>query len=128
MENQKSNFRKNILKGTLFAGALLSVSALSATPSQSNLFDYSALGSGSEVRSELLHSNASPTDIFEANCGGKTETTETKKGEAKEAATKESKAEEAKCGEKKAETKKEGTTTESKAKEAKCGEGKCGVE
>lgn len=96
MENKK---RANFIKGTLVAGALLSVTALSATPN-SSLFEYNALGSGAEVRSEILHSDFSPLKTLEANCGEKTKSTETKKVEGKKA--------EAKCG------------------EGKCGEGKCG--
>ncbi|NQU85179.1 MAG: hypothetical protein HQ541_05410, partial [Mariniphaga sp.] len=55
MKNEKRNLTKNFLKGTLVAGALLTVSALSATPNSSTLFEYNSLGSGAEVRSELLH-------------------------------------------------------------------------
>jgi uncharacterized low-complexity protein len=146
MEKKKMNF----IKGTLLAGALISVSALSATPNASSLFDYSALGSGAEVRSEILNSNTSPFNNFEAKCGEKsaTTTTEGKKAEAK---CGEGKCGEGKCGDKKAvkttkvsattkdakasKTKASATTTtatakeaETKSKEAKCGEGKCGVE
>ena len=117
----------NLIKGTLVAGALLSVAALSATPNGSSLFDYNALGSGAEVRTEILTTDASPFNNFEAKCGEKA---------AKKTETEGKKAE-AKCGEKKAESKsdvkttdKEASTkaaaTESKSKEMKCGEGKCG--
>lgn len=125
--------KSNFIKGTLVAGALLSVSALSATPNASSLFDYNALGSGSEVRSEILHTEANPFSNFEAKCGEKKEA----KSEGKKA---EGKCGEGKCGDKKAAKKtkdakatktkasKKVKTTETKAKEAKCGEGTCGVE
>ncbi len=93
MKNKK---KVNLIKGTLVAGALLSVAALSATPNASSLFDYNALGSGAEVRCEILHTNANPFNSFEAKCGEKSG----EKAEGKKA--------EAKCG------------------EGKCGEGKCG--
>ncbi len=140
MEKKKMNF----IKGTLVASALLSVTALSATPNASSLFDYNALGSGAEVRSEILQNDANPFNNFEAKCGEKSnEKAEGKKAEAK---CGEGKCGEGKCGEKKAEATKadakksdkkaaakvkkgeKKTTTETKAKEAKCGEGKCGVE
>ena len=126
MESKK---KRNFIKGTLVAGALLSVTALSATPNASSLFDYNALGSGAEVRTEILHSSASPFNSFEAKCGEKSAKkaeAETKSGEAK---CGEGKCGEGKCGEgdKKAETAKATTkTAEAKSAEAKCGEGKCG--
>lgn len=137
--------KRNFIKGTLVAGALLSVTALSATPN-SSLFEYNALGSGAEVRTEILHNHASPFNNLEAKCGEKS----TKKAEDKKAEAKcgEGKCGEGKCGDKKTEatkadtinsetkaatttttlTKKEKKAAEAKAKEAKCGEGKCGVE
>ncbi len=127
----------NLLKGTLIAGALFSVSALSASTT-SSLYDYDTMGSGAEVRGMLLNASA-PSSVmnFEMKCGeGKD--TEAKCGEGEKKETKEAKKEgkseskateakcgEGKCGEKKAETKKE-AKEESKATEAKCGEGKCG--
>jgi uncharacterized low-complexity protein len=126
MKSEKRNFAKNFIKGTLVAGALLSVSALSATPNSSNLFDYNTMGSGAEVRSELLHTVSAGLDIFEAKFGGKEEgKAEGKKAETKEAKAKEAKCGEGKCGEGKCGGKEEGKA-EGKAKEAKCGEGKCG--
>lgn len=140
MKNENKTF-KNIVRGTFVAGALFSAAALSAT-NTSSLFDYDVLGSGAEVRTELLHSEGSPLANLDANCGEKAATTAkaTK-------ATAETKATEAKCGEgkcgegtkekatekttekaaeAKAEVKKTAKAAESKAKEAKCGEGKCG--
>ncbi|MCF6332080.1 MAG: hypothetical protein L3J11_02250 [Draconibacterium sp.] len=119
MENKK---RSSFIKGTLVAGALLSVTALSAMPSSSSLFNYNALGSGAEVRTEILHGNANPFNNFEAKCGEKSTT----KAEAKSSAAK---CGDGTCGEgdKKAATKKSNAkASEAKASEAKCGEGTCG--
>ena len=127
----------NLIKGTLVAGALLSVAALSATPNGSSLFDYNALGSGAEVRTEILTTDASPFNNFEAKCGEKAAKKTETEGKKAEAKCGEGKCGEGKCGEKKAESKsdvkttdKEASTkaaaTESKSKEMKCGEGKCG--
>ena len=56
MEKRESrNISKSLLKGTLVAGALFTVSSLSAATT-SSLFDYDAMGSGSQVRSEILNS------------------------------------------------------------------------
>lgn len=116
--------RKNLIKGTLVAGALLSITALSATPNSSNLFDYNALGSGAEVRTEILHNDVNPFNTFEAKCGEKAKAGETKSTEAK---CGEGKCGEGKCGEKAKKSAKKGKAkAEAKAAEAKCGEGKCG--
>ena len=103
MENKKS-----IFSGSVIASAFIGLASLSANAS--SLTNYSTLGSGSEVRSELL----------EQTCGAKdAKTTDAKCGE-KDAKTKDAKcggkAKEAKCGKK-----------EGKGKEGKCGEGKCGA-
>lgn len=89
--------RNNILKGSLVAGALLSVTGIQA--SNTNLFEYTDLGNGSELRNELI-AKATSYDAertFEMKCGegkcGEAEKTETKKGEAKKAV----KATKAKC-------------------------------
>jgi uncharacterized low-complexity protein len=97
MENKKN---KTIVAGSMIAGALLS---LSLSTNASNLFNYNALGNGSEVRNAI-----------EASCGEKK--------------TDDKKAKDAKCGEKKAGDKKakDGKCGEKKAKDGKCGEGKCG--
>ena len=94
MENKKS-----IFSGSVIASAFIGLASLSANAS--SLTNYSTLGSGSEVRSELL----------EQTCGAKdAKTTDAKCGE------KDAKTKDAKCGKK-----------EGKGKEGKCGEGKCGA-
>jgi len=96
----------SILKGSLIAGA---IGLTSITAGASNLFNYNALGSGAELRSELLNLNASPLKVAELECGDKKK--EGDKG----------KAGEQKCGDKK-----KAADSKGKTGEAKCGEGKCG--
>ena len=79
----------------MIAGALLS---LSLNANANNLFNYSNLGNGTDVRNAI-----------ELSCGEKK--ADDKK--AKDAKPADKKAKDAKCGEK-------------KAKDGKCGEGKCG--
>ena len=139
---EKRNISKSLLKGTLVAGAFFGVSSLTAATT-SSLYDYDALGSGSEVRSEILGNTlqaTSPNNNFELNCGegkcGEGKCGEEKKDAKKTEAKAEDKSKEAKCGEGKCgegkcgEDKKDAKKTEAKAedksKEAKCGEGKCG--
>jgi uncharacterized low-complexity protein len=97
MENKN---KKTIVAGSMIAGALLT---LSLNANTSNLFNYNALGNGTEVRNAI-----------ELGCGEK-------KADDK-------KAKDAKCGEKKAGDKKakDAKCGEKKAKDGKCGEGKCG--
>ena len=113
---------KKILKSaSIITGALLtgSLATFAATENSSNLLDYNSMGSGAEVRSEIMDMNApsiltneSTYKFAELKCG-------------------EGKCGEGKCGEgekkteKKAEAKKT-TEAEAKTSEAKCGEGKCG--
>lgn len=137
----KAEKKKNsILKGVVISGMI--AGALPMTVNANNLLNYDVMGSGSELRSELLEQYGSPIDavgdinndyiIGEAKCGegkcGKDEkkeaTKEVKEGDKK--ATAETKTTEAKCGEKtktNADTKKD---SKGKATEAKCGENTCG--
>lgn len=143
-------FRKSaaIVTGTIVAGTF----SVSAQAGQANLFEYQNLGSGAELRSELLEMNSARYKTFEMKCGGdKTEAKKDKSSEAKcgegkcggedkkdttkgkkEAKKAEAKNAEAKCGEGKCggDSKKADTTDkkESKAAQSKCGQGKCGVE
>jgi uncharacterized low-complexity protein len=114
--------KKTILTGTMIATAILGGASMKANTS--NLFDFTSLGSGSEVRSVLLNSAPSAVKIMDLNCGEKKDakTADTKK--AGDSKAKDGKCGEGKCGDKKtADTKK---ATDSKAKDGKCGEGKCG--
>jgi len=96
-----------LITGTLMAGAILGTSAANAN----ELFSYDDLGSGSELRADLLDASNTGFKSPEAKCG-----------EAKAEAKTESKSADHKCGEAKAEMK----SADSKAAEHKCGEGKCG--
>ncbi len=127
-KENKSRFLKSVVLSGMIAGAM------PFAANADNLFSYEDLGSGSQLRGNLIAKYVSPTDainrtaenfVFEAKCG------EGKRGAGK-------------CGEKegdkkKKETKKEGkekatkskakaekSTEKGKTKEAKCGEGKCG--
>jgi uncharacterized low-complexity protein len=102
MKNSKN--KTSILTGSLIAGA---IGLTSITAGASNLFNYNSLGSGSELRSELLNANVSPLKVAELECGDKKKTGD------------KSKTGEAKCGDKKKDSK-------GKSGEGKCGEGKCG--
>ena len=137
---------KNILKSaSLLTGAILtsSLTSFAANETNAEIPDYSAMGSGAEVRSEIMNLNA--PDILhnennykfgegkcgEGKCGeGKSEEEkEKKKKEAKK--TEGKKAEDKKSDAKKSESakkegKKKSKEAEGKTPEAKCGEGKCG--
>lgn len=59
--------KKSMLAGSLIASAILGLSNLGATAS--TLTSYSALGSGAEVRNELLNTTASNLSNLELKCG-----------------------------------------------------------
>ncbi|MCT4624557.1 MAG: hypothetical protein N4A46_13130 [Schleiferiaceae bacterium] len=136
MENQKNT--KKLISGSIILGSVIGFGGVQAA----ELFNYNDLGSGSEVRAQLLQSERAIDNAIELSCGEKTEgkSTEHKCGEgkcgekakksSKEGKATESKCGEGKCGEKGKESKKksakEGKATESKCGEGKCGEGKCG--
>lgn len=138
------NTKKTIITGSLIAGAIFGTTALNA--SETILFRYSELGSGSEIRANLLNQTESDfrAYLLELNCGEDTkkvaDTTKTenktkdakcgegKCGEAKDAKAKDAKATDIKAAEVKDTDKKAAATKEGKSKDAKCGEGKCGVE
>ena len=79
--------KKSMLAGSLIASAILGLSNLS---NASTLTSYSALGSGAEVRSELLNITASGANALELKCGA-----DTTKGHGHD----HSKAKDGKCGE-----------------------------
>jgi len=129
MENKNL---KSLAASALALGAL----GLIANPaSAENLFTSTDLGTGAELRSDVLGLNDAAPRIFnntdiELKCGeGKCGEEKKAEGEkTEESKTGESKCGEGKCGEeKKAEKKAEKTEGESKSGEHKCGEGKCGM-
>lgn len=148
MQNKKKNTAKNILlTGSIIAGSVFGLGALNANATET--FKYHELGSGGELRSELLNNTSSDIIALELDCGEDTKkAADTKDKTDKNADTKskDQKCGEGKCGEGKAAVKtdkaadpkaagvatettkdtKDSKTTETKSKEAKCGEGKCG--
>ncbi len=133
-KEKQSKLLKTVVIGGMIAGAT-SISA-----NANNLFAYGDLGTGAELRSNLLDQYGTPAEtanlpsdyiLGEAKCGeakcGEGKCGEAKSEKAKKAKKSESKSAEAKCGEGKCgEGKKEAKKSESKSTEAKCGEGKCG--
>lgn len=114
MKSQKKSSERSLLTASIIAGALTSLTSLNANANQ--LFNYSSLGTGAEVRSELLNTSNSGSKVIELECGNKsTEKTNSKTPEAK-------------CGDKnkKKTTTNNNTTQKGKTSEGKCGEGKCG--
>lgn len=112
--------KKSLITGSMIAGALFATANLNANAV--DLFRFSNLGSGEEVRSQLLGGAAK---ALELKCGekGKADSTAAKKG--KDGKCGEGKCGEGKCGgAKKAGDKKD--TARKKGKDGKCGEGKCG--
>jgi uncharacterized low-complexity protein len=135
MKNKK-NTKKAVATTALATGTMVLGALAGATNAQAaDLFAFETLGSGAELRSELLAVN-NATDFIKNNdlelkCGeGKTE--EKKSAKAKEGKAAEGKCGEGKCGEdgKKAAAKSakaaDGKAAEGKCGEGKCGEGKCG--
>lgn len=107
--------RKTILAGSIVAGALMAVTGFTAQ--STGMFNYKSMGSGDEVRTNLLRTNSNSRTL-ELKCGekGKTDSTMSKKG-------KDGKCGEGKCGDK---SKTDSVKTK-KGKDGKCGEGKCGA-
>lgn len=112
--------RKQLVAGVFFTSAMIACGTLGA--SAANALSFRDLGSGSELRTELLETSSRFN--HDQKCGAKTDSTKV------ESKSKEAKCGEGKCGDdkkdKKAEAKSTEAKKESKAKEAKCGEGKCG--
>ena len=131
---------KRILKSSIIGSALLSGAVFGLNVNAADMFEYNALGSGAELRSDLMEKNSSVLDakdaIFdattfkfsEANCGeGKKaeKKSDKKSGDAKaESKAGESKCGEGKCGEKKSDKKADKKKDEAKPAESKSGESK----
>ena len=141
MKTRKEN-KSGLLKSVVLSGMI--AGAMPFASNADNLFNYEDLGSGSQLRSNLIQKYVSPTNaisntgenfVFEAKCGegkcgegkcGEKKGTEKKqepKKEGKEKATKGK----AKAGESKEKSKSSEAKSgeKSKSSEAKCGEGKC---
>lgn len=108
-----------IFTGSIVAGSLLSVSTASANP-----FNFTDLGSGSQLRTALLDNLVSQKYNLDLACGEKS-----KDHTSKENKSKDGKCGEGKCGGKQDSSKIKSSDTkklDDKSKEGKCGEGKCG--
>jgi len=115
MNKQSKRNLGAIITGTIMSGALLGTTTANAT----EMFNYDDLGSGAELRSDLLNASNTGFKSPEAKCG------EGKCGDEKaETKSADHKCGEGKCGEEKANAKEE--SSEAKASDHKCGEGKCG--
>lgn len=114
--------KSNLKSAALFTGAIFAGTAAmaSANNEKTDLLNYSSLGSGSELRSELLDLNKSPFDVNKAveskstvkfselkcgegkcgegKCGESGEEKEGNKKEDKKEAVSESKTDESSCG------------------------------
>ncbi len=124
---QKINSKAAIVAGSLLAGMSFTVPANATTE---NLLDYNELGSGSELRADVLQMNNPlafsevDTDKYlEMKCGEGTcgETKDKKKDKSKKKVDKK-KAKEGKCGK---DSKKKKDKKDKKAKEGQCGGGSC---
>ncbi len=131
MKTKREN-KSGLLKSVVLSGMI--AGAMPFATNADNLFSYEDLGSGSQLRGNLIEKYVSPTDVinrtgenyvFEAKCGegkcGEGKCGE-KEGDKKKNATKKEGKEKATKG--KAKTEK--SSEKGKTKEAKCGEGKCG--
>ncbi len=126
------------LKNILFTGSIVAGSLFTANAASANQFNFTDLGSGSHLRTELLSNIAPMKYNLDLACGEKTKDDTKKENKTKEAKCGEGKCGEGKCGEGKCGEKKDSTKkttevkktevkkSEDKTKEAKCGEGKCG--
>ena len=127
------NKNKTLIGGTLLAGSIIGLGGIQAHATE--LFTCDDLGSGAELRAELVKSERTLSHSLELKCGEKGAKKEGKaseakcgenKAEAKEEAPAEGKVKEAKCGEEGKKAKEESKSTEHKCGEGKCGEAKCG--
>ncbi len=112
--------KTNLKTSALFAGALVTGTAAAALAANVNdmnsLLSFSDLGTGSELRTELIESNLRALEGIDAiNHRNTIKFSELKCGEGS-------------CGEADTEAKTDSTKNEGKTDESKCGEGKCGGE
>jgi len=140
-DKKKITVKNIILTGSVVAVSILGLSSLNVNATET--FKYHELGSGGELRSELLNNYSSDIIAIDLECGEDTKKAKDGKVKKADAKSKDHKCGEGKCGEKKADVKKDKPADpkaaktdaeksikvaddESKSKEAKCGEGKCG--
>lgn len=122
------------IKSILFTGSIVAGSLLGgSTASAHSAFNFTDLGTGSQLRSALLENLSSQKYNLDLACGeksnDKTKDSKSKDGKCGEGKCGDSKSKDHKCGDKNDSTKasvKDMKKTDSKSKEGKCGEGKCG--
>lgn len=110
------------LKSILFTGSIIAGSLLSTNTATANPFNFTDLGSGSQLRAALLDNLVSQKYNLDLACGEKSK--DNSKNENK---TKDAKCGEGKCGGKEDSTKMKSADMkkmDDKSKEGKCGENK----
>jgi len=128
---------KKILKSaSIVAGALLTTALVASPLSGMDILAYNDLGSGAEVRSQLIDMNSNQINssdattykVGELKCGedGKKETKSAKGEKANKADVKSADSKKAAAASTTKADAKKADVKEEKSKEAKCGEGKCG--
>ncbi len=142
MNNKRNHTRKAaVISGTLVTGLVAGMAANDVNANE--LFEYSDMGSGYELRNDLINlnmveqalaTNTVRAKVWEDKCGegkcgegkcGEEKKKEEKKEEKKE--VKEGTNENALKSETEKKAEEEKKAKEEKTKEAKCGEGKCGM-
>ncbi len=142
MNNKRNHTRKAaVISGTLVTGLVAGLAANDVNANE--LFEYSDMGSGYELRNDLINlnmveqalaTNTVRAKVWEDKCGegkcgegkcGEEKKKEEKKEEKKE--VKEGTNENALKSETEKKAEEEKKAKEEKTKEAKCGEGKCGM-
>ncbi len=118
----KKNSKRVLLASSIIAGAIFGAVSPQAVRAE-NLFNYSNLGSGAEVRTSLLGTTPAHGSMLDMKCGNPTDSKDKNTSDAKAGSSTDSKTKDAKCGEGKCGGDKK---SESKAKDHKCGESKCG--
>lgn len=142
MNNKRNHTRKAaVISGTLVTGLVAGLAANDVNANE--LFEYSDMGSGYELRNDLINlnmveqalaTNTVRAKVWEDKCGegkcGEGKCGEEKKKEEKKEVKKEVKEgtnENALKSETEKKAEEEKKAKEEKTKEAKCGEGKCGM-
>ncbi len=117
------------LKSILFTGSIVAGSLLSTNTASANPFNFTDLGSGSQLRTALLDNLVSQKYNLDLACGEKSKDNTKKEDKSKDGKCGEGKCGEGKCGGKEDSTKMKSSDMkkmDDKSKEGKCGEGKCG--
>lgn len=117
------------IKSILFTGSIVAGSLLSTNTASANQFNFTDLGSGSQLRTALLANLVSQKYNLDLACGEKSKDNTKKEDKSKDGKCGEGKCGEGKCGGKEDSTQMKASDMkkmDDKSKEGKCGEGKCG--